>query len=94
MQWIFTNFAAIVNSIGLLFDIAGAWLVAWEVVRQFKGEPYGVSVGVNLGDIVVGQKVNETKEYQTWGVSKYAKMKTGLLLLTFGFVLQLISNWI
>jgi len=31
---------AIVTSLGLVSDIAGAWLVAWEIVRQYHGRKY------------------------------------------------------
>jgi hypothetical protein len=97
------NAQAIVSSCGLLFDIAGAWLVAWEVVRQFQGERVQVSGGVlrsdHLGSIegripvVVGQQAAETDEYKAWERRKYGRMKLGLALLTVGFGLQAIATW-
>jgi hypothetical protein len=80
-----------INSIGLVFDIAGAWLVAWEVVRQYKGQQYGT------GTVVSGlfsTSPPKTNEYKKWERNKYIKMKIGLCLLTIGFLFQIGSNWI
>jgi hypothetical protein len=81
---------AIVNSIGLLFDIAGAILVAIEVVNIFKGEQYKITVGL-WGAAPPPEK---TKEYEKWEKDKFKYMKLGLCLLIIGFLLQLMSNWI
>jgi hypothetical protein len=88
------NARPLVNSIGILLDIIGAWFVAWEVVREYKGKKHDVSTGVAMGNWVVGQDVKETNEFKKWELNKYSKMRIGLALLTLGFLLQLASNWI
>ena len=93
-QWASTNAQALVNSAGLLCDIVGAWLVAWEVVREYKGRRHNVSTGVAFEGVVVGQNVHETKEFTYWERSKYHKMRFGLAFLTVDFGLQFVSNWI
>lgn len=96
------NVQALTNSIGLLFDIAGAWLVGWEVVRQYRGQKVRVGAGVLRSDylgsdgtpVVAGQHAENTEEYKTWELKKYLRMKLGLFFLTIGFLLQLVSNWL
>jgi hypothetical protein len=78
------------NSIGLIFDIAGAWFVAWEVVMRFKGKQYGTSVTVEI----IALPPNKTPEYEKYELNKYRKMWVGLVLLTIGFLFQIGSNWI
>lgn len=76
--------------------------MAWEVVRQFHGERVEVIGGVVHTDylgsdgtpVVAGQQAEETAEYKAWERKKYNRMKLGLGLLTVGFVLQLVANWI
>lgn len=105
LSFICSNIQAIINTIGLLFDIAGAWLVAWEVVRKFEGDKVRISPavirlntsarGFDDTDYVVGrQHAEETKEFKFWEAEKYIRMKWGLGFLTFGFLLQLASNWV
>ncbi|MBU1405521.1 MAG: hypothetical protein KKE83_07010 [Proteobacteria bacterium] len=79
----------IVNSIGLLFDIAGAWLVAWEVVRQYKGDQFKTQMFDDIGDSLA-----RSSDYEGWESNKYLKMKFGLFGLTIGFLLQIASNWL
>jgi hypothetical protein len=79
-----------INSIGLFLDIVGAWFVAWEVVRQYKGNTHGISMA--FGDFV--NPSPKTKEYKSWVQNKYLKMKIGLGCLTIGFMLQIASNWV
>jgi len=61
---------AVVNSGGLVFDIVGAWLVAWEVVNQFHGEKLTRSVGIPVSSVVVSRRPVETGEYKTWEIKK------------------------
>lgn len=75
----------IVNIIGLIFDIIGAWLVASEVVSQYKGtltKPIGLD---NNG-------TEKHPEFEKWEFKKYYKMKLGLGCLIIGFLLQIIAN--
>jgi hypothetical protein len=93
-QWLSANLSPLVNSAGLLFDIAGAWLVAWEVLRVYNGLRHNISLGVTMADWVVGQQLVERPEYSEYEKQKHARMKLGLGLLTIGFTLQLVSNWV
>jgi hypothetical protein len=74
----------VLSTIGLVFDILGAWLVAWEVVRQFSGIRIE-TVWAKLGD--------ETPEYRDYEKSKFKMMWWGLGLLTIGFILQIAGIW-
>lgn len=78
-----------INSIGLLFDIAGAWLVAWEVINQYKQCQYKAQL---FDDI--GSNLEKNPNYEKWENNKYFKMQLGLALLTLGFILQIASNWL
>jgi len=40
MKWCIQNFNPLITTIGLIFDLIGAWLVAWEIVQQYKGEKF------------------------------------------------------
>jgi len=80
----------IVNSTGLCFDIVGAWLVAIEVVKQYKGQKH--KGNPTWKDISDGPK--ETQEYEKWQLLNHKWMLRGLVLLTLGFLLQVASNWL
>ena len=73
--------AKILNSLGLVFDIAGAVLL-------FKfGLPGGITKAG--GDVVVitsPESKAQAKSYEKWSMA-------GILLLIIGFALQLISNF-
>ena len=79
-----------VNSLGLLFDIAGAWLVAIEVVKQFRGRKYEIDRTWNG----FGKPPWDSDEYRQWESSKFKFMWGGLLCLTLGFSLQITSNYL
>jgi hypothetical protein len=82
--------ADLVNSVGLAFDLSGAWLLAYEVVKQFRGQKYEASPA-GAG---VDPPPRETKAFSLWERTKFTKMRRGLVLLAFGFFLQLVSNWL
>jgi hypothetical protein len=73
-----------INSIGLLFDIAG-------VLVLFKyGLPSEVSKEGSIGIAFQGTDLDEVKKwkkYDCWS-------KFGLSIILIGFLLQLSSNWI
>ena len=94
IEFILNHPKELTNSCGIFFDIIGAWLVAWEVVREYKGKRYSISPGVSMGPHVLGQNIIDTDAFKKWESSKYNKMKYGLAFLTFGFILQIISNWL
>lgn len=79
-----------INTIGLIFDIIGAWFVAWEVVRKFDGQKYEQSPYITDAD----KPPYDSKEYKKWESSKYKRMRLGLIFLTIGFLLQISSNYI
>ncbi|HDY86992.1 MAG TPA: hypothetical protein ENH82_02620 [bacterium] len=80
----------IVNSVGLFLDIIGAWFIAFEVVKQYKGQKFFVEA--QTWDDTFGKYPEELPEYTAWEKSKYIKMWIGLFLLTIGFSLQIYSN--
>lgn len=79
----------LINSIGLLFDICGAWFVAWEVLFQYRGQKHCQQQTWN--EIFAGPR--ETDGYKKYEKNKYLKMWIGLSCLTIGFLLQIISNF-
>lgn len=80
----------IINSLGLVLDIIGACLVAWEVVDQYNGNQYEEAPLIANGVIPAP---NKTSDFNKWEHKKYKKMKAGLGFLFFGFLLQILSNW-
>ena len=56
-----STISKIINSTGLVLDILGAWLVAIEVVKQFRGCKYLEQRTWN--QIFVGPK--ESEEYES-----------------------------
>ena len=80
--------SACLNSVGLIFDIIGAWLVAYEVVRQFRGQQFE-RMPTRWGGMPPPEK---TSEFQGWEIRRNRFMFVGLVCLTIGFVPQIISN--
>lgn len=80
--------AKIINSFGLGVDIVGACLVAWDVFVQNKYNKYNAQM---FDDIGSQPKINP--EYERAENIKYQKMKIGLVMMAFGFLFQLFSNW-
>jgi len=77
------NCSTIINSLGLIFDITGAVLIFF----------YGITPLLTKegGDVIItSSKEENKKEYKKHSFWS----KFGLLLLAFGFILQLISNFI
>lgn len=93
--WLVVNRIALINSAGLLLDIVGAFLVAWEVVREYRGKKYQDPQGYVVSEpFVSGIEVKESPEYSAWEIRKYRRMKMGLVCLTLGFLLQILSSWL
>jgi hypothetical protein len=78
-----------INTFGISFDIIGAWLVAYEIVKQYNGKKYRDDVTIDELD----EPVRETSQYQQWEIKKYKWMWYGLISLTIGFVFQIASTW-
>lgn len=94
LTWACANLAPLINSVGLVFELVGAFFVAYEVVQQFRGEKICVDSGWVTGPHIVDQEVDETPDFHMWESKKYRSMKYGLLWLTVGLLLQLVSNWV
>jgi hypothetical protein len=90
MGWLALNAVPLINVIGIMCDIVGAFFVAFEVVRQFQGKKYQGSSSFFDSDMPPPAK--ETEEYKIWDRRKYRYMKIGLVLLTLGFGLQIVAN--
>ena len=84
-----SNIQAIINSIGLVLDIFGAYYVASEVTNPFTGEL--TEVTQNTWEET---KIEKTKDFLEYEEKKQMIMGRGLWLLFFGFILQILSNWI
>lgn len=83
---------AIVTTIGLVCDIAGALLVANEVVRIFRG-PATIDVG-DAGCINGSTRIVPNPDFEAHEQKKRLYMKWGLALLVVGFILQGLGTWL
>ena len=95
-EFVCSNLQSIVNSIGLVLDIVGAIFVATEVVDQFHGNKFKATTSIEIPgmSLSIQPQPVETNEYKGWELKKYWRMKVGLAFLIFGFLFQLLSNWI
>jgi len=85
-------FSQIISTLGLALDIIGAWLVASEIVSQYKGKnPFRTMPNILNGEIPPPEKSNG---FMSWEIITKRKMKIGLALLTIGFILQAIGLWL
>ncbi|MGR3173750.1 MAG: hypothetical protein ACUZ8N_04040 [Candidatus Scalindua sp.] len=86
--------AKIIYSVGLFFNMIGAGLVAWEVINQYKSKKYSSRDNNITGGIDADRSPIDTAGSKKWTLVKYRYMRIGLILLLFGFGLQIVSNWI
>ena len=91
MNWYIQNINSISNIVGLTFDIIGAWLVAWEIVKQYKDDKFSEK-SMPTFDTNVLPPPAEHPNYKIYETIKYRKMKWGLVFLTVGFILQMFPN--
>lgn len=77
------------STIGLIIDMIGALLVAYEVVKKFDGTQFVVGTTYDT----VTDPPKKTGEYVLWEIRKYKFMSAGLIALLFGFFLQIIAVW-
>jgi hypothetical protein len=89
MPWLLLNAIPLLNMIGLLCDIVGAFFVASEVVRQFRGMQYGASPTF---DTSFSGPPQETPEYKKWSHLKTRNMKIGMGFLVIGFLFQNVAS--
>lgn len=89
MYFLMNNLSQVISTIGLSLDIIGAYLVASEVVSQYKGH--------QLKPIetrcMQSEPPEKTKEFTNWENIRYLKMKIGLALLIIGFLMQITGVW-
>ena len=94
MKWCVQNLGALSSTIGLIFDIIGAWLVAFEVVKQYKGARF-ISPNESMATMTDTSNLPpaaEHPQYMNYEAIKYRDMKWGLAFLTIGFILQIVPN--
>ena len=84
---------AVANTVGLIAGLVGAWFVGWEVVQQFHGKKYKMD-SIETDSNGLATNIPDSDEFIAWECGKYRKMKIGLGLLTFGFIVQLAATWI
>jgi hypothetical protein len=90
------NTSALLNIIGLIFDMVGALLVAWEVVQQYNGSKIAP---FKTGEMLVDAKeqeglVSEHPLYKQYEARRYRNMKWGLACLAIGFIFQIVANFL
>ena len=93
INFFLNNISKIINSLGLIFDIVGAWLIAWEIYNKFLDKKYK---GGDGGVICCGLEPGtyETEGYKNWEILRNKRMRFGLIILTLGFIFQILSNWL
>jgi hypothetical protein len=74
----------LIGTVGLVFDMVGAILVAIEVVRVYRGQITSITMGT------AGKPTPEFKKYEG---KKRKWMGVGLIFLLLGFLLQIIALW-
>ena len=82
----------LISSIGLVFDIVGAWLICYEFLYQFKKPEKYEPQPQKLNGEDPDPKLSG--EYKKWESKKYKFMLTGLILLTIGVGFQIWSNYL
>ena len=80
----------LLNSVGLAMNTVGAFLVATEAVRRFKG--IKTRLGQTYGTFL--NPPEETEEFKAWSKTNFWLSISGLVLLFLGFLFQLASNWV
>jgi hypothetical protein len=93
VNWLCLNVVALMNMVGILLDIAGAYFVAYEVIRKFHGEKYEEGIGSGpIGGVPANDPPIETEAFRLFERRRFQRMKVGLVLLTIGFALQFLAN--
>lgn len=92
-NWIYLNAIALANMCGIAMDIAGAYFVAYEVVRRFHGEKYESGIGSGpIGGVPTVDPPIESIAFSEFERRRFRNMKLGMVLLTVGFALQFLAN--
>lgn len=77
------------SAFGILLVLVGAWFVAYEVVRKFRGETHGATVSFGGG-----AKVHKLGIFEAWEKKRNIAMWVGLGCITVGSILQLAGLFI
>jgi len=93
-MWLLDNLSPVLTTVGLCLDIAGAWLVAYEVVVQYRGTTHELAEPYAYGGNLEGAEPVKTTGFLIYEAGKYSRMWIGLGLLTVGFILQIASAWV
>jgi hypothetical protein len=89
-----------ISTSGLIFDIFGAALLAWEIYRPFTGLPHQLVVEHNPSRVAddfyipTSEPPTITTAHKLWEKTKTNRGKLGLGLLIIGFILQIVGFWI
>ena len=86
--WITAHAKQLITTAGLLADILGAILVAFEIFKKYDGAAF------NVGEQKIGGPSVNSEEYQLWEQDKFRTMTRGLIYLTIGFLLQIFAAWL
>ncbi|MEN6622741.1 MAG: hypothetical protein ABFD50_14475 [Smithella sp.] len=79
-----------------MFDIIGAWLVAWEIINKYREDKF-TSPRLTMGDMTNSSpfpSAEESSHYKNYELRKYRKMGWGLACLTIGFIFQIVPNFL
>lgn len=79
----------ILNTIGLFFDLLGAILIGWGILRPFKGSRFH-----KVGEVQCGGKARdpEKEEAKSYEALNLRIAKVGIFLLVTGFILQICAS--
>ncbi|MBI2296061.1 MAG: hypothetical protein HYU76_08555 [Betaproteobacteria bacterium] len=91
------NLSAVLTTIGLALDIVGVWILATDLLKQFKGARYEHERDWSVYGIpktVDGAPPAETTEHQQYQAELLRFRKRGLYLIIVGFAFQLAGVWI
>ncbi len=80
----------LLNTIGLVFDIAGVWFLAYEVIKKFASSEFERSL-LPASKVLSPPSPKKSEAFQCW---QQRRGRIGLGFLTLGFGLQILSNWI
>jgi hypothetical protein len=90
---------ATINTVGILFTMIGALLIAVDVTRQYKGhenEPIvqNYTDANDFDDLGIVLQPEKTPEYLKWEKTNKRLMILGLVMIFLGGVLQISASWI
>lgn len=98
VKWLLMHASELIVSLGLVMDVIGAWILAGDIIAEYKGSRYEHEQGsdfVNgISRAVDGAPPEETQQYKEWVITLRGFRKRGLYWLTGGFFTQLVAAWL